>query len=188
MMRLTRLSAVLLAALALGGCQRGTGGPLEASGTSEAAPGGDRAVTLVDAGLTAKVSGRWSSQGANSLQIIYSNTGPGDRKLDLSALAMTHPLGEAALATAVDATGVDLADKRADNDRPRVIYELQDRPSMPAVLDVPAGATREVDAELTSFANDGQVAAGDRVTAAIPMGARTMRITLVAARPAIMAF
>ena len=174
------LAAVLMLASA---CQRSTGGPLEPvpSGGVEAGP--DRSAVVHDGNITARVTGRWSATGENSLRVTYRTAGPSSRMIAVEGLKMTHPAGEAALRTAVDATGVDLADARADNDRPRVLFALQGGAGAPSALDLPPGASRDVDAELTSFSNDRAVKSGDRVVATIPMGDRAATVTFVAQKP-----
>ena len=164
-------------------CQRGTGGPLDPVPSAGIEAGQDRSALIHGGDITARVTGRWSSSGENLLRITYRNVGRAPHTVAIDGLMMTHSTGEAALRAAVDATRVDLADTRTDNDRPRVLYALEDDTSTPSTLDLPPGASRDVDAELTSFSNDGAVQTDDRITATIPMGDRAAAVIFVARRP-----
>ncbi|TVV74447.1 hypothetical protein [Sphingomonas solaris] len=117
------------------------------------------------------------------MRIAYRNVGQAPRMIAIGGLKMSHAAGEAALRTAVDATGVDLTDARADNDRPHVIFALENGSDNPAKLDLPPGASREIDAELTSFTSTGSVRPGDRIAATIPMGRQPVDVTFVARSP-----
>lgn len=164
-------------------CQPSTGGPLEPVPSAGIEAGRGRSALLHSGDITAQVTARWSSTGENSLKISYRNMGKAPRTIAIDGLKMVHSTGEAALRTAVDATGVDLADTRTDNDRPRVLFALENGAGTPSTLDLPPGASRDVDAELTSFSNDGSVQTDDRITATIPMGDRATAVTFVARKP-----
>ena len=174
----------LLALVLLAACQSATGGPLD----PVAAPGVTResderwshAAVITADGLSARVVGRWSSRRAQTIRITYRNGGTDPVAIRLRDLKLTHPLGEAALWTAVDATGTDMTDSTEANDTPRILYKVDDPATHAATLDVPSGATRELDTELTSFANEGEAAPGDRIEGTIPMGARTVTVTFAA--------
>ena len=174
------LAATLVLATA---CQRSTGGPLEPVPSAGIEAEQDQSAVLRDGDIIARVTARWSSTGENSLRINYRNVGKVPRSVAIDGLKMTHSTGEAALRTVVDATGVDLADTRTDNDQPRVLYALENGIGTPSKLDLSPGASRDVDAELTSFSNDGSVQTDERIVAAIPMGDRTAAVTFVARNP-----
>lgn len=180
-----RLRTSLLAAglMLLSACQRSTGGPLEPVPSGWVQAGEGTSAVIRDGDLVARVTARWSSTGENSMRISYRNSGTSSRQVAIGTLAMTHATGEAALRTAVDATGVDLADARTDNDRSRVLFALENGTAARSVLDVPAGASRDVDAELTTFSNDGAVQVGDEIVAKIPMGAGSVAAAFVARAP-----
>ncbi|WP_344694848.1 hypothetical protein [Sphingomonas cynarae] len=164
-------------------CQRSTGGPLEPVPSAGIEAGQDRSAILRDGDIIARVTARWSSTGENSLRINYRNAGQVRRTVAIDGLKMTHSTGEAALRTAVDATGVDLADTRTDNDRPRVLFALENGTGTPSPLELPPGVSRDVDAELTSFSNDGAIQTDDRIIATIPMGDRAAAVIFVARKP-----
>lgn len=175
-------ASILIAAALLAACQRGSGGPLDpVAGPDVRAEAG--AAQVAAEGLSASITGRWSSDGAQSLRISYRNAGVAPARIAVGALKLTHASGEAALRTAVDATGTDLTDARADNDRPRVLYVLEESATHAATLDVPPGATREIDSEFTSFSNESAVTRGDRIVAAVPLGATTVSVTFSAGNP-----
>lgn len=164
-------------------CQRSTGGPLEPVPSDGIEAEQDQSAVLRDGDIIARVTARWSSTGENSLRINYRNVGKVPRSVAIDALKMTHSTGEAALRTAVDATGVDLSDVRTDNDRPRVLFALENGTGKPPALDLPPGASRDIDAELTSFSNDGAVQTDEKVVATIPMEHRAPTITFVTRKP-----
>jgi hypothetical protein len=175
----------LLALVLLVACQSATGGPLD----PVAGPGVEResderwshaAVLSGGDGLSARVVGRWSARRAQTVRITYRNSGTAPVAIRLRDLKLTHPLGEAALWTAVDATGTDMTDATEANDTPRILYKVDDPATHAATLAVPAGETRELDTELTSFANEGEVASGDRIQGMIPMGTRMVTVTFTA--------
>ncbi|WP_442679693.1 hypothetical protein ACSBM8_00360 [Sphingomonas sp. ASY06-1R] len=179
-----RLLALPFAALLLAtACMRSFGGPLDPVPAAGMEIGADHAALLNNGGLTARVTGQWSGKDSNSLLIVYHNGGPAPRTVAIHALKMTHPIGEAALRTALDTTGIDLTDARTDNDRAPILFSLDDAKRAPAILTVPSGASRTVDAGLTSFANDGFVRPGDRIVATIPLGDRAARLTFIARTP-----
>ena len=172
------------AAMSLPGCQRATGGPLApVEGAGVSVEDGQAAV-LADGALEARVTGRWSSTGANSLRIRYRNGGPAPLRIALAGARMRHSLGEAALRTAVDATGVDMTDAREDNNQGKTLFSLDEGGGAEAgMVELPAGATREIDADLTSFANEGSVGEGDRITVTVPLATRSADLAFSAARP-----
>jgi hypothetical protein len=174
------LAAILVLTSA---CQRSTGGPLEPVPSAGIEAGQDRSAVPRDGDIIARVTARWSSTEENSLRINYRNAGQVRCTVAIDGLKMTHSTGEAALRTAVDATGGDLSNIRTDNDRPRVIFVLENDTGTPSTLDLPPGVSRDVDAELTSFSNGGLVQTDDRIVATIPMGDRTTAVTFVARNP-----
>lgn len=176
------VSAMLLAAAtALPACQRVSGGPLDPVEGDDVTIESGRAV-LTEGRLEARVTGRWSTTGPNSMRIAYRNAGSGPVRVTIAGLKMEHELGEAALRTAIDATGVDMTDAREDNNQGKPLFSL-DGGGGAGVLDVPAGAMREVDADLTPFANAGGVEQGDRLVLTVPLATRSVAVTFTAARP-----
>lgn len=172
---------VLIAAMSLPGCERASGGPLDPVASEGVMVEAGRAAVLTDGGLEARVRGRWSSTGANSLRIRYRNGGATPLRVAIGDIKMQHALGEAALRTAVDATGVDMADAREDNNSGKPLFSLDE--GRRGMLELPAGATREIDADLTSFANQGAVAQGDRIIVTVPLAMRNVQVNVTAARP-----
>lgn len=164
-------------------CQSSTGGPLEPVRSAGVEVGQDRSATVRNGDISAHVTARWSSTGENSMRIRYRNAGPVLQKVSIDALQMTHATGDAALRTAVDATGVDLADARADNDRPHVLFALENGEGSSSTLDLPPGTSRDVDAELTSFSNGAAARTGEEVIATIPMGNKAIAVTFVTRKP-----
>jgi hypothetical protein len=183
MMRRALAPAMLLAAaMSLPACQPGSGGPLEPVEGADVRIEADRVALLSDGGLETRVTGRWSSIGANSLRIRYHNGGATPLRIPLAGTRMRHSLGEAVLHTAIDVTGVDMTDAREDNNQGKTLFSLDGRVSA-GVLDVPAGATREIDADLTSFPNEGSVTHGDRIAVTVPLVTRRAEVAFNAARP-----
>lgn len=173
-------------------CQPGSGGaldPVVAPGVERQADESYEQAALVAVGpLTARVTGRWSSERAQSLRITYRNTGPTIARVRVGDLKLQHAIGDSGLRTALDATGVDLTDDRLDNNRSRMLYSIDEQITDSVVLDVPAGTTRVLVADFTSFSNDRTVAAGDRIVATVPVGARSVRVAFTAARPPLWPF
>lgn len=180
--RLLRSSLTTVFMLA-SACQSSTGGPLEPLPSAGVEIGRDRVALVRNGALSARVTARWSSTGENSMRINYRNAGRVPQNVAVDALQMTHSTGDAALRTAVDATGVDLADVRTDNDRPRVLFAMENGESPSSKLELPPGASKDIDTELTSFSNGGAVRTGEEVTATIPMGSRAIAVTFVTRRP-----
>lgn len=174
------LTTVLILASA---CQSSTGGPLEPTPSAGVEIGRDRSALVRNGDLSARVTARWSSTGENSMRISYRNAGRVLQKVAIEELQMTHSTGDAALRTAVDATGIDLADARTDNDRPRVLFALENGEGASLKLELPPGASRNVDAELTNFSNATAARAGEKVIATIPMGSRAVAVTFVTRKP-----
>jgi hypothetical protein len=170
------------AATSLPACQRASGGPLDPSEGSGVRVEANQVAVLMDGGLEIKVSGRWSSTGANSLRIRYRNGSSAPLPISLRGITMRHSLGEAALRTAVDTTGVDMTDTREDNNQGKMLFSLDEGRSV-GTLNLPAGATREIDADLTSFANEGAVTQGDRIAVIVPLATRNAEVVFTAARP-----
>lgn len=142
---------------------------------------------LTDGHLEARITARWSDTGSNSMIIRYRNVGIKPVTLAMKGIGMRHTLGEAGLHTAVDVTNVDLADSREDNDLARTLYSPDGKAYegglVPGVLEVPIGATRIVDADLTPFSNSTRVSRGDRVMVVIPMASRSVELPFTAVRP-----
>jgi hypothetical protein len=179
-------AALLVSAVMLPACQPGAAGPLApVAGPGVTVEAGPVAV-LVDGPVDARVSGRWSSKTVNELRIRYRNGGTAPVRIALTGIQMQHALGKAVLNTAVDITGVDMADKREDNDQGKMLFSV-DRGAggggNSGVLDLPAGATREISCELTGFAREGAVARGDTVVSTIPFATRSAKATFTAAGP-----
>jgi hypothetical protein len=180
-------SAMILAsAVFLSACQPGSAGPLAPVAGSGVKVEAGPVALLVDGTIEARVSGRWSSTTVNELRIRYRNGGTTPLRIALTGIQMQHALGKAALITAVDVTGVDMTDKREDNDQGKMLFSVdaaEGGGGTGAVLDVPAGATREISCEFTSFARAGAVARGDTVVSTIPFATRSAKATFTAASP-----
>jgi hypothetical protein len=178
-------SAILLAcAVLLTACQPGSAGPLEPVAGSGVKVEAGQIALLVDGPIEARVSGRWSSTTVNELHIRYRNGGTTPLRIALTGIQMQHSLGKAALITAVDVTGVNMTDKREDNDQGTVLFSLDaGGGSARGVLDVPAGATREISCEFTPFAKAGAVARGDTVVSTIMFATRSAKVTFTTASP-----
>jgi hypothetical protein len=166
-------------------CQPGSAGPLDPVAGSGVTVETGQVALLVDGLIEARVSGRWSSKTVNELHIRYRNGGTKPLRIALTGIQMQHSLGKAALITAVDVTGVDMTDKREDNDQGKMLFSLDANGGGGAtgVLDLPAGATREISCELTGFAKTGEVVRGDMVISTIPLATRSAKATFTAAGP-----
>jgi hypothetical protein len=182
--------ALLIAALALSACQPDSGGEMHPVETAGVTIEGGKMAVLTDGRLEARITARWSDTGSNSMIIRYRNGGATPVKISLKNLHMRHASGEAYVRTAIDSTGVDMTDAREDNNRGKTLFSLDGEADGggqgTGVLEVPAGATREIDASLTSFANEGRVAGGDRVTATIPLVGRNAEMAFTAVRPSLL--
>jgi hypothetical protein len=110
-------------------CQSSTGGPLEPVRSAGVEIGRDHSALVRDGDISAHVTARWSSTGENSMRISYRYAGPVLQKVTIDALQMTHATGDAALCTAVDA--------RTDNDRPHVLFTLENGEGASSTLDLP---------------------------------------------------
>lgn len=179
MIRTAGASAFLLAA-----CSTSTGGPLEPL----EAPGvqisqGDRRAMIETRGVSARVTARWSDTGGQSAMLVYANRGRTAVSIDLSTLAMTGPAGEAVIMSAADVTDTDLRDARTDNDDARVLLQRDRNGTANGILDLPVGAERRVDAQLSPFSNTTPAASGDRVTLRMPMPEGPRSLAFVARRP-----
>lgn len=169
-------------------CQAGSGGPL----VPVAAPGVERvaderwgqAAIVRNGTLTARIVGRWNGERAQTLRITYRNGGPAPVRITMAGLKLMHGPDVAGLWTAVDATGVDLADARPDNNEGPLLYALNDPATHDRGLVVPAGASREVDAELTSFGRP--IAAGSEVVAVVPVASGSVRVTFTTGRAGLL--
>jgi hypothetical protein len=177
---------IVAGALLLSACQPGSAGPLAPVAGSGVTIETGQVALLVDGPIEARVSGRWSSTTVNELRIRYRNGGTRPVQIALTGIQMQHSLGKAALITAVDVTGVDMTDKREDNDQGKMLFSLDTGEGVGGtrgVLDVPAGATREISCELTGFAKAGGVVRGDTVVSTIPFSTRSAKATFTAAGP-----
>lgn len=117
------------------------------------------------------------------MRVTYRNAGEAPLTIAVDGFKMTRPTGDAALRTAVEATGVNLADALDDEiDRGRILHALENGGDARATLRLLPGASRDVDAELTSFSNEGAVKAGDRIVATIQMANVTATGTFVATK------
>ncbi|WP_076073111.1 hypothetical protein [Sphingomonas montana] len=186
------IRTLVLSALLLTACSRSTGGPLE----PVAAPGvtvsegkdGDK-VAMVQAGaVSARVTARWSDTGGQSVMLVYANRGRTAARIELGTLAMTGPAGEAVVMSAADRTNTDLLDDRTDNDDARLVLERGQDGTASGLLDVPAGAERRIDAQLSPFSNVAAAAAGNEIALRVPMPDDPRRIGFVARRPALLPF
>lgn len=181
---------LLIAAFALSGCQPDSGGDLHPVKTGGVMIEDGKMAVLTDGQLEARVIARWSDIGSNSMIIRYRNGGTTPVKISVKDLHMRHIIGEAYVRTVTDRTGVDMTDVREDNNRGKTLFSLDGEADGggqgTGMLEVPAGATREIDASLTSFANEGRVAAGDRVTATIPLVGRNAEMAFTAVRPSLL--
>ncbi|MGY4398798.1 hypothetical protein ACVWZA_004008 [Sphingomonas sp. UYAg733] len=186
------IRGVAAIALLLAACSRSTGGPLEPVET----PGvqvskdadGDRAATVQAGAVSARVSAHWSDTGGQSVMLVYNNRGRTGVRIQLGMLAMSGPAGEAVVMSAADVTNVDLLDKRTDNDDARVLLQRDDYGKASGRLDLPAGAERRVDAQLSPFSNMTATAAGNEVTLRVPMPSAPRRVGFVARRPSLLPF
>jgi hypothetical protein len=186
------IASMMIAWVGLGGCQPGSAGSLD----PVAAPGVERvddeiwshAAIINDGPVSARIVGRWSSERSQTLRVSYRNNGKATVRIDVTKLKMAHPSGDAVLRTAVDATGVNMTDAREDNDAPRMLY-LVDKPTIYSpVMEIGPGQTRDLDSSFTVFSNDGVVAEGDRVSAAVPMPAGPRSIAFTLASRSILTF
>lgn len=177
---------LLVAVAALSACQPDSGGDLHPVASDGIRVEDRKFAVLNDGAVEARVSARWSDIGSNSMVIRYRNGGATPVKISLKNLRMRHAIGEAYVRTAIDSTGVDMTDAREDNNRGKTLFSLDGEADGggqgAGTLEVPAGATREIDASLTSFANEGRVAAGDRVTATVPLVGRNAEMAFTAVR------
>jgi len=173
---------LLVAALSVGGCERSAGGPLEPAPQDGVSIVANKTAMLVDGQLVTHVTGDWSSTGSNGLTIHYINKGALPLRITLSDIKMRHMLGKAVLSIAIDYTGVNMTDKREDNDRGNMVYSL-DKGGGSGVLVVPGHSTRVLNCYLSNFANEGSVARGDKITATIPLATRSADVSFTAIRP-----
>ena len=186
------IRALLAAAILLAACSRSTGGPLEpveAQGVqvSENA-GGGREATIREGAVSARVSARWSDSGGQSAMVVYANRGSTTVRIDLGTLAMSGPAGEAVVMSAADVTDTDLLDERTDNDDARLLLQRDDTGTARGELDLPAGAERRVDAQLSPFSNTLAAEAGNEVTLRVPMPSAPRSVGFVARRPSLLPF
>lgn len=174
-------------ALLLAACSRSTGGPLdpvEAPGVQLSKDtGGKRTATVRAGAVSARVSARWSDTGGQSAMLVYNNNGDTAVRIELGALTMSGPAGEAVVMSAADVTNVDLLDTRTDNDDARVLVQRDDSGIARGRLDLPAGAERRVDAQLSAFSNTVAAAAGSEVMVHVPMPGAPRNVGFVARRP-----
>ncbi len=187
----TFASALLLgAATALSACQPDSGGDLHPVASAGIRIEDRKIAVLTDGAVEARVTARWSDTGSNSMVIRYHNGGTTTVKIPVKAIHMRHAIGEAYVRTVIDRTGVDMMDNREDNDQGKTLFSLNGEADGggqgSGVLEVPAGATREIDAFLTSFANEGRVAAGDPVTATVPLVGRNVEVAFTARAPSLL--
>lgn len=180
----------LIVAFALSSCQPNSGGDLHPVKTGGVMIEDGKMAVLTDGQLEARVTARWSDIGSNSMTIRYRNGGTTAANISVKALRMRHAIGEAYVRTAIDSTGEDMTDAREDNNRGKTLFSLDGEADGggqgAGMLEVPAGAAREIDASLTSFANEGRVAAGDRVTATISLVGRNAEMVFTAVRPSLL--
>ncbi|MET0245440.1 MAG: hypothetical protein ABW182_01705 [Sphingomonas sp.] len=176
--------------MALSACQPDSGGDLYPIKSADVTVRDGKVAILSDGPMEARVTARWSDIGSNSMVIRYRNSGTTPVRIPVKALRMRHAIGEAYVRTVIDRTGVDMTDAREDNNRGKTLFSLDGEADGggqgSGVLEVPAGATREIDAFLTSFANEGRVAAGDRVTATVPLAGRNVAVAFIARRPSLL--
>jgi hypothetical protein len=186
------MRGVVAIALLLAGCSRNTGGPLdpvEAPGVQLSKDaGGNRTATVHAGAVSAQVSARWSDTSGQSAMLVYTNHGARAAHIELGSLAMSGPAGEAVVMSAADVTNVDLVDARTDNDDARVIVQRDDNGVARGSLDLPAGAERRVDAQLSPFSNTKAAGAGNQVTLQMPMPSASRTIGFVARRPSLLPF
>lgn len=186
------IRALATAALFLTACSRSTGGPLdpvEAPGVrlSKDADGG-RAATVDAGAVSARVTARWSDTGGQSAMLVYANRGRTPVRMELGTLTMTGPAGEAVVMSAADVTDTDLLDNRTDNDDARPLLRRDDAGTASGGLDVPPGAQRRVDAQLSPFSNTSAAAAGNGITLRVPMPDGTRDIAFVARQPSLLPY
>jgi len=182
-----RVALPSLAAMLLAACQPGSAGPLD----PVAAPGVERqdderwhhAAVVSDGPLTARIVGRWSTRGGQTLRVSYRNAGAAPVSIRVSDFKLVHAADEAALQTAVDATGVDMTDAREDNNRPRVLFSLEGDRRGAATVSIAPGTTRVIEAELTSLADADALAEDGEVVATIPMAGGARSVTFRLAGP-----
>jgi hypothetical protein len=181
---------LLVVATTLPACQPDSGGDLHPVASAGIRVEDRTFAVLADGRVEARVTARWSDIGSNSMVIRYRNGGATPVRISLKDLRMHHAIGEAYVRTAIDSTGVDMTDAREDNNRGKTLFSLDGEADGggqgSGTLEVPAGATREIDASLTSFANEGRVAAGDRVTATIPLVGRNVEVAFIARGPSLL--
>jgi len=175
---------VIASALLLSGCQPGSAGPLDPAAGDGVTVEADRVALVADSTIEARVTGRWSSMRGNSLTIRYRNASNKPMRIALADIGMQNLADAAGLITVIDSTGVDLADQRKDNDESKVLFvNGSGRPAnRSAVLNLPAGATREIDCEFTGFSDARTLGYGDPITATIPLGGRSTKVNFTAAR------
>jgi hypothetical protein len=186
------IRALIAATLLLTACGRSTGGPME----PVEAPGiqmsedhdGVRAATVHEGSVSARVVARWSDTGGQSAKIVYANQGRTAVRIDLGTLSMTGPAGEAVVMSAADVTNTNLLDKRSDNDDARVLLERDNNGVAKGKLDLPAGAERRVDAQLSPFSNTVAAEAGERVIVHVPMPGASLNVASVTRNPSLSPF
>ena len=186
------IRGVFAIALILAGCSRNTGGPLdpvEAPGVQLSKDArGNRTATVQAGAVSAKASARWSDTGGQSAMLVYTNHGARAVRIELGSLAMSGPAGEAVVMSAADVTNVDLVDTRTDNDDACVIVQRDDKGVARGSFDLPPGAKRRVDAQLSPFSNMKAAATGNEVTLRVPMPSTPRKIGFVARRPSLLPF
>lgn len=186
------IRSLAMAALLLSACGRSTGGPLDAL----EAPGvqlskdaeGDRAATVRAGAVSVQVTARWSDTGGQSAMLAYDNRGRTAVRIGLGTLTMTGPAGQAVVMSAADVTDTDLMDARTDNDDARVVLRRDRDGAIEGGLELPAGARRSVDVQLSPFSNTTAVAAGNTVILRVPMPKEPRDIGFIARRPSWLPF
>lgn len=184
--------ALVATTLLLAACSRSTGGPLE----PVAAPGvqlsrdadGNRAARIQAGAVSVRVTARWSDTGYQSATFVHANRDRTPVRIELGTLTMTGPAGEAVVMSAADLTNTDLLDKRTDNDDARVLLQRDDRGIASGRLELPAGAERRVDAEISPFSNTAAAAPGNEITLRVPMPGAPRTVAFVARRPSLLPF
>jgi hypothetical protein len=163
---------LLVSALALSlaiGCQAGDFGNLEPliEGTTE--KGEQPHSAVVRAGeVSATLSARWASEASQSAEIRYVNQGKAPVSIALSRLVLRHPrLGEAALWTASDMTGID---RKTNNQDAPIIYNLDDAAAQATQLIVKPGEPRFLSIGFTNYPGTERIRKGDRVVMTVPLG------------------
>ena len=186
------IRALIAAALVLTACGPDSGGPLkpvDAPGVELSQdPNGDPAATIQSNTVSARVSASWSDIKSQSALIVYTNNGPTPVSIELGAMTMTGPAGEAVVMSVADLTGTNLVDERSDNDEAIVLVQRDGEGVARGKLDLPPGAERRVDASFSSFSNTTAAAAGDAITFHLPMPGASSAIKFVADRPSLLPF